>query len=359
MADVLQFSDTTRGVSIRESLEGIYWVVSEQDTPLLSTLPHIQARSLIEDWLAEDIASPTEVVAQAEVEIKESANRVSQRLRNVCMKNTEKVIVSTDARLEFEAATQDKYSEILGFRAIEMLKQIDHNLHFSQYAAGSQGIAGEERMTEGVLGWLIKTGVSPSAAATIAGISVAANYSSTWHKSGVSAASMTEAMFYDVQQASYEKGNDIGDNVVFVGASLKRRISSFATVHPVASTTSQPLSAWNMDAQSKMRHITVDVIEGEFGPLRIALDRRLNSGVSDVTYLGADAGGSTTTQNVVVAGARTWFALNPDFWSIFIFDNLNHKPLGRTIDGDAGFIRMVYGLKCHNPKAGFGMNLAA
>ncbi len=334
--------------TIREELADIIAIMSPMDTPLHNLLEQVPVGNTTFEWMVDEIATPTTVNAQLEGATPSAANRTRQRLRNVCMIDHLGIDVSDTQRTVEEAGISDEFSYQIVHKSLELLKRMEHNLHWSMYQAGSSGTA---RQTAGLMEWIAGTGQGRDAQSetTIAGISVPVEYSSSWYEADDSA--FSEADFRDsVIQPAWRNGMQISQAIAMCGGKVKQIISDFSVTYGSGSST---VNAMFIEAEKKKKVLTVDVYETDYGPLSVALNRYMDSSSVTATIaaanLGSSAGGAT-----VLTGNEVLVLIEPEFWQIGTLRALQYAPLAKTGDSEEGYVVAEEGLRCLNPIAGAG-----
>jgi len=182
--------------------------------------------------------------------------------------------------------------------------------------------------TRGVFSWL-----SNSAQSTKPVDSTLRNASGAIYTGAL--ASLTESAFRDVLEAAYGETREPVSLDGFVGTDLKAALDDFTNIYPVASTTSQPRTAYhvmdNNSYQSKVEWLRFSV-----GDVRL----HLNPFLAYTTSTGAASAYSP----------KSGAFLNMDMWELAWLKSPANTNLAADGSGVNGFIDAVAGLKCFNPR---------
>lgn len=350
-------SGGTGDITRHEDLQDLIAIMSPTDTPLWSLLQTRIPTSTLYEWLVDEIVQ----AVGAENAALEGApvtptNRTRFRLQNQVMINSLGIDISDTQRHMDEAGIDDEYSWQITQKGLELMKQMERNLWFSQWATGAQTgpTTGTARQTIGVADWTFGTGISRNDGVTW-GLAPNTNLDCAKYGAAVyenrTALPMTEANFNDlVLKPSWENGNDINACIMFVGGSVKRLISGYGTVYDsTGATNTTSLTRMNVDAEKALRAIAVDWYMSDFGTFAIALNRYMVGGETPTISTP-----NATPTSTKIAGDDILIGMDPSFLRINTLRPLQYSPLAKTKDSAEAYVVGEYGLQVDNPVALFG-----
>ena len=147
-------------------------------------------------------------------------------------------------------------------------------------------------------------------------------------------ASLTESLFRVMLEAAYAAVKSPVNLDGYVGYDLKAIIDDWTNVYPVASTTSQPRTAYRVEGNDKYMQ-GVDVVSFSTGKCAIQLDPYILC--------------TTSTGAATASTPKSGIFLNMDQWDVGYMMKAANTNLAPDGSGKRGFIDAVALLRCKNP----------
>lgn len=344
------YQEITRAEEFQDKIT----IMSPNDTPLLSLLPTRMVSNIDYSWMVDDIAAPSGVVGVGEGTTPTPKSTARQRLYNQAMLYHQGIDVTGTQRTQNEKGIDDEYSWHLVRGGLEVAKQFEWNLLYSDFLPRVGNTAGR---TAGLVSWLAETGLAHAdgtnpgsdgiigASGGTGSLTVPNAFHSTWYQN--TTASMSEDEFNDnILGPAWEMGTDINSSLIFVGSAVKRHMSKYGLVFD-PSGNEQALTRMNVRSEEALRAITIDTWMTEFGVIHVCLNRYF-TGTGNYTTNNYGDGAVTIDGNDMLVG------LDPQFFSIPTLRPIQYAPLGKTKDSDEAYVVAEMGFQCDNPIAGFG-----
>lgn len=367
-------NDSRGAGNIREALDNTISIIATNETPLLSNMATtgLDSNNTYFEWQLDDNPTPTATAwAEEGKEMDMDTEAImTSRFRAASYVGIVRlgVNVSDTQRLMNLAGVGDEFAYQTYKQSVNVLKQMEYNLHWSEYAdGGGGGSLADRRATHGVvpwLGWLgdIAGGTDPSRTedVTLAGktwlaassLTADSNYRPFFVPGGATTAAPAdltrEAFNTQILKPAMDQGMNMQDACVLVGSSLKLTISKFANVYD-GTTPVFSLNERNVSADEKKVTDVIDHFSSDFGVLQMNMDRYLN-GTTDKTLTPEGA----TIDTLDVKPSQTVLVLEKAFWEHKVLQGCSFTPLAKTGDATQGMVLIQSGLKCYNPKAGVG-----
>lgn len=343
------------GDTIREDLSDVITIMSPLDTPLLSMLPHVQVANDLYEWPLDDIPTPNSAAGKVEgadavfPDVAAVGEETRYRTGNSTVITAEYVDVSDSQRTVNLAGVEDEFAYQVWKKTLRMAKQMEFNLHWGSYAAGSGATPGTARQTEGFVHWAFELGVDQTSGIT-AGSSTwdmtattgrQSIYRPTVHIPG-SAANLTRVILHDsLLTPAWRAGMQVEGCIVLLGAEMKFLVADFA----VGSTGFAAINERIMPAEARTMIDTIDIIRTDFGYIYMNLDR----------YLDGPDGRTVILQKTTSPSFRT-FRLNqtilifqPGMLEIAVMRPASFTLLAKIGDATKGMCVMEAGTKLLNP----------
>jgi hypothetical protein len=269
--------------SVRQDLQGVIYRVTPTDRPLSTMIGDDKARGKYHTWMTDALTVRSHNAQVEGHDITVAAPNVPSVVGNWThiLEKTWRVSESHEAM--DHAGFPSLVGRQMKLRLIELLTDLETALWQSTLATGTSGAASQ---IKGVIATL-----STHKTTTASGTSVG----------------LDEALFNDMFQWMWQDVSMIPTEV-FVGATLKRRISGFTTG-----------ITRNEVAQGGMAHRTIDVYYGDFGRLQIHLCR-------DVPQAGKGLG----------AAGLALCAIQPDFFKKAWLRTIKSEELPKLADSYDG-----------------------
>lgn len=336
--------------TIRESLDDKITIMSPNDTPLMFLIASRGVDNEYYEWMMDDIATPTTVRAKREgrQDALVSTDETRPRIGNTIMHDHEGISVADQYRRYDEAGVGDQYAYNVVKKSLEMAKQAELNMRWSEFQQGSGALAPQ---TAGLIQWAATTGQGRNVSTnpSVAGRTFDFIYGSSWQHLPNGTA-LTESLLVDRIADAWTNGLDINSCVLMAGPAQKRVISDFGVVYQQGSETSEPLQRFTIDMEQKLKIVCIDRYESDFGVLHVALDRYM-AGTTNVTITEP---GTARTFNV--RANNTILALDPEHIERRVLMPFRHEPLAKTHLTTDGYIAVSHGLQVNNPIALFGIS---
>jgi hypothetical protein len=144
-------------------------------------------------------------------------------------------------------------------------------------------------------------------------------------------------------QELFESTNGAGDYVGFVGSELKQTVS-FWTLYrtDVASNT----IVRRFDAASDELKVTVDVLTGDFGTIKLVPTTRMRWQTAD------------GTANSAALRKGSGYILSLKLWALAMKRRPGHRRLEDAGGGPRGIVDAIFGLRCKNPKGNAAVTIS-
>lgn len=317
MAQATGTFDTYDAVGNREELAEAIYMITPEDTPLMTLLGREPVKSTHPEWQTDTLATPA---ANAQIEGNEwtfAAFTATSRVGNYTQISDKKVLVTRTQDKTLKAGRKSELKRELKKKGTELKKDMEFALLQNQ--ASVAGDSSTARQFGGFRAWLATnddlgaTGASGGFSSGT-GLVVAAT-------NGTQRA-FTKDLMDSVIQATYTAGGN--PNTIMVSPYNKRVFSGFAGIAELRS---------NQD-QGKKKQLTIfagaDVYVSDFGVLNVIPNRVMST----------DA-----------ATARNVFIIDPDKAKVGIFDDIQLHEAAKTGDAEKRVLNVEYTLVMRNEAA--------
>jgi hypothetical protein len=211
-------------------------------------------------------------------------------------------------------------------KAMMLLKRaIEQRILSSSDNAAETG--GTPFQTRGMFSWLSNAAQSVKPVDSTLRPASACNYAST-------IAGLTESAFRDILDAMYDARKEVADVFGIVGRDLKAHMDDWTNIYPIASTTSQPRTVYQVRGNEEYLN-KVDVLRFSTGTVRLM--------VSPFLYF------DVTTGLAQTESPKSGLLVDLDMWKWRWLDKPANTNLAADGSGTKGFVDAVGTLCCLNP----------
>lgn len=317
MAQATGTFDTYDAVGNREELAEAIYMITPEDTPLMTLLGREPVRSTHPEWQTDTLATPA---SNAQIEGNEwtfADFTATSRVGNYTQISDKKVLVTRTQDKTLKAGRKSELKRELKKKGTELKKDMEFALLQNQ--ASVAGAAATARQFGGFRAWLA-TNDDLGATGASGGFN-----SGTGLVDAATAGTQrafTKALMDSVIQSTYTAGGN--PNTIMVSPYNKRVFSGFAGIAELRS---------NQD-QGKKKQMTIfagaDMYVSDFGVLTVIPNR----------VMATDA---TTASNV--------FIIDPDKAKVGIFDDIQMHEAAKTGDAEKRVLNVEYTLVMRNEAA--------
>lgn len=317
MAEATGTFDTYSAVGDREELANAIYMISPEDTPLMTLIGREPVKTTHPEWQTDVLATPA---SNAQLEGNEwtfSAFDPTTRVGNYTQISDKKIIVSRTQDKTLKAGRKSELKRELRKKGTELKKDMEYAL--LQNSASVAGNSTTARNLGGFPSWLTTNAARGSSGAdggfsSGTGLTVAAT-------DGTQRA-FAKSDLDDVIQEAYAAGGN--PNTIMLSPYNKRIFSGFTGIAQLRSN----------QGQGSKSQLTIfagaDLYVSDFGTLNVVPNRVMST----------DAG---TARNV--------FVLSPDMAKVGIFDDIQMHQVAKTGDAEKRALNVEYTLIMRNEAA--------
>lgn len=317
MAEASGTFDTYDAVGNREELANAIYMISPQDTPLMTLIGREPVKTTHPEWQTDTLATPA---SNAQIEGNEwtfSDFDPTSRVGNYTQISDKRIIVSRTQDKTLKAGRKSELKRELRKKGTELKKDMEYAL--LQNNASVAGNSSTARELGGLPSWLTTNAARGTSGAdggfsSATGLTVAAT-------DGTQRAFAKTDMDDVIQQAYAAGGNP---NTIMLSPYNKRVFSGFTGIADLRSN----------QGQGSKSQLTIfagaDMYVSDFGVLNVVPNRVMST----------DAG---TARNV--------FVLSPDMAKVGIFDDIQMHNVAKTGDAEKRALNVEYTLVMRNEAA--------
>jgi len=315
---------TDKTIGNREDLTDILTNISPTETPFISSIGRVSARSVLHEWQTDTLSDVATNSQDEGFSATNASAGVTTRLGNRTQIFSKVVMVSNTELAMNPAGRDNEYSYQLQKRTKELARDLESACLVQSAQSSGEATAGTARLMEGLgLG-----GTYGSAATAGLGGWISANYYvgtalglTAGGNNGVSAGSarfnLTETLLNNLFQVIWEQGG--APDMVFANGYLRRVISGFTTNN----TRFQTIPNSNSEV---MLNGSVDVYRYDFGVVSIKSNRYMS--------------------NTQVAAVQT------EYFKLAELRGMNFKELATDGDRTRGLLTYEATLAAYAPRTG-------
>jgi hypothetical protein len=316
MAQVTNNFTTYAAKGNREDLSNAIYNIDPFDTPFINSVGRRNVKNRIFDWQTESLPAVDTANAREEgFELSRAAAQATVRLSNTTQISERDATVSGSQEAADAAGKRSEMAHQMAIMSKALKRDMESILVSNQArVAGSDASTGTARKTRALEHWITtNVGAGGTSYANAASETAALTDGST-------SVALTETLFNDLLQTSYENGAE--PSVCMVRPILKRKISSFTG------------RSGSQIAVSKVEAVnTVDIYRSDFGDVKVVPSRWLRK---------------RTISSKEVSAV---FFLDPEYAAVSYYRPFETVDIAKIGDADTKMIVAEYGLEMRNEKA--------
>lgn len=316
MAQITNNFTTYAAKGNREDLSNTIYNIDPFDTPFMSSVGRRNVKNRIFDWQTESLPAVNASNAQEEgFELSRTAGTATVRLSNTTQISSRDATVSGSQEAADAAGKRSEMAHQMALVSKALKRDMETILCSNQArVAGSDASTGTARKTRALEHWIATNiGTGGTSYANAASETAALT-------DGTTSVALTETIFNDILQLSYENGAE--PSVALVRPVIKRKISTFAG------------RSGSQIAVSKAEAVnTVDIYRSDFGDVKIVPSRWLRK---------------RTISSKEVSAV---FLLDPQYAAVSYYRPFQTVDIAKIGDADTKMIVAEYGLEMRNEKA--------
>jgi hypothetical protein len=300
----------------REDLSNTIYNIDPFDTPFISSVGRRNVKNRIFDWQTEALPNVDSSNAREEgFELSRSAAQPTVRLSNTTQISSRDATVSGSQEAADNAGRRSEMAHQMAIMSKALKRDMETILCSNQArVAGTDASTGTARKTRGLEHW-ITTNVSAGGTSYANAASETAALTD-----GSTSVALTETLFNDILQTSYENGAE--PKVALVRPIVKRKISTFT------GRTGSQIAVSKVEAVN-----TVDIYRSDFGDVKIVPSRWLRK------------------RTISTKEVSAVFLLDPEYAAVSYYRPFQTVDIAKIGDAETKMIVAEYGLEMRNEKA--------